>query len=82
MKNNIPSAYVVHNLLALLLAVREVDVLLDPLDEAIFEGSFDDLMQDVRHDELVNIGAWKVVREGLSCSRQRCDGSGRDLSSL
>ena len=31
----------------------------------VFERSLDELMEDVRRDELMDISSWEVVREGL-----------------
>jgi len=40
-------------------------IFLYPCDEMIFKSSFDYLMKEVRRDELINICAWKIVRERL-----------------
>lgn len=36
-----------------------------PCYEVVFEGSFDDLMKEIRRDKFVNISSWKIVCEGL-----------------
>jgi hypothetical protein len=42
-----------------------VDVLDYPVDEMIFECSFDSLVQQVGSEELMNVGAGKMGRERL-----------------
>jgi hypothetical protein len=42
------------------------EILLDPCHEMVFKCSFDNLMQDVRCEELVNVGAREVIGERLN----------------
>ena len=42
-----------------------LQVLFNPCNEVVFECSLDELMEDVRRDELMDISSWEVVREGL-----------------
>ena len=44
----------------------ELDVVDDPLDEMVFESSFDKLMQEVGGQEVVNVTTRKVIRERLN----------------
>lgn len=39
--------------------------LTNPSNEMVFECTFDDLMENISRQELVDIGTGKIVREGL-----------------
>jgi hypothetical protein len=45
--------------------VSDGKIFFNPRYEVILEYSFYDLMEKIRGDELVNIGAWKIVGERL-----------------
>jgi hypothetical protein len=63
--NSIPAINIIHDFFALCWAVCCKHVLPDPLHKMVFESPFDDLMEKIRRDQLVDIGAWEVIGEGL-----------------
>ena len=64
-KDNVPSVDIVKNLLSSCFAMHENQVFANPGDEVIFEGTLDDLVQEVGREKLVDVSTWKLVREGL-----------------
>ena len=38
---------------------------LHPRNEMVLKGAFDQLVQNVRGEQLVNVGAWKIIRKRL-----------------
>lgn len=60
---------VVHDLLGACFAVNNIEVGTDPGDEVVLEGPFDDLVQQIGREELVDVGAREVVCEGLTQSQ-------------
>lgn len=63
------SVDVVHDFLRLSSGIDTVDVLEHPSDEMVLEGAFNDLVEEIDGQELVDVGAWEVVRERLTASR-------------
>lgn len=48
-----------------------MDVVLNPSDNVVLEGSLDKLMEDIGRQEFVDISTGEVAREGLeSCARR------------
>lgn len=50
-----------------------VEILFDPGHEVIFKAAFDDLVQDIGGDDLIEIGAGKIVGEQLSGCEQQAE---------
>jgi hypothetical protein len=64
-KRSIPSINVCENLLCLTLAVMSLNVFLHPVDEMILECPLDNLMEDIRGQEFMDISAGKAICEWL-----------------
>ena len=45
--------------------MNENEIFVYPGDEMVFEGSFDDLMEEVGREKLVNIRSRKLMSKGL-----------------
>lgn len=43
----------------------KLQIFTHPRHEMIFEGSFDDLVEEIRGEDLVNVGSWEVKGERL-----------------
>lgn len=43
----------------------EFQVLLNPGDKVVFEGTFDKLMQDIRGQKFMDVGTWIIIRKWL-----------------
>lgn len=56
------------------------EVFFHPSYEVILKGSFNDLMEEIRSDELVYISSWKVICEGLNLIRYYGKQYGSDKS--
>jgi hypothetical protein len=41
------------------------EIVLNPGNKMIFEGAFDDLMEEVGREQFMNICTWKVIGERL-----------------
>jgi hypothetical protein len=57
--------YVVHYLICVGFTMFFDEVLPNPFNEVVFEGAFDQLMENIRGQELVNVCSWKIVGEWL-----------------
>ena len=60
-----PAVNVIHYLLCTSLSMNENEIFVYPGDEMVFEGSFDDLMEEVGREKLVNIRSRKLMSKGL-----------------
>jgi hypothetical protein len=65
---NVPSIDIIHDLFTPLRAVRGEYVVLDPFDKVVLEGTLDDLMEDIRGDQLVDVGPRESIGEWLNLS--------------
>jgi hypothetical protein len=46
-------------------SISQEEIALNPHNKVVFEGAFDDLMEKIRREELVDVCMRKVVGEGL-----------------
>lgn len=64
--DDIPSINVIQDTLCFSLCFcYRIDVFFNPCNEMIFERPFDELVKQIGCEELVNVGAWKVMGEWL-----------------
>ena len=61
----IPSVNLVKQFTGLSLAMHECKILSDPCNEVIFECAFDELMENIPTDHLINICAREIIGEWL-----------------
>lgn len=65
-RERLPAINVIEHPLGLALAIRgEVDIVLDPSDEVIFECTLDQLMEEIGSQELVDVRPREMMREWL-----------------
>lgn len=63
--NHLPSIDIIHDALCIFLRVHLVEVLLNPINQVVFECPFDKLVKDIGGNEFVDVGASKIIRKGL-----------------
>lgn len=61
----VPLVNISHNRISFVFTVRLEEVSFHPVDQVVFECSFDELMEDVWRDQLVNIRTGEVFGEWL-----------------
>jgi hypothetical protein len=47
-----------------------MDIILDPFHQMILESAFDDLMQQIRRNEFMDVCIFEIIRKWLSRPRQ------------
>jgi hypothetical protein len=57
---------VIHSTFSLPFAVNMMEVLLHPCHKMVLEAAFDDLVKDIRCNQLMNVGTRKVVSKRLN----------------
>jgi hypothetical protein len=62
---NAPPIDIIHDLISVG-TVPELDILLNPANEVILESALDELMQNIRSDELMDIGTREVCSKRLN----------------
>ena len=62
----LPSVNVIENFFCSSSAVCEFQVILNPGNQMVLEGTFDELVENVWCDQFMNIGSWEVVCERLA----------------
>ena len=65
MSRDVPAVYFIQKLLRIGFSVLDHEVLAYPCYQMVFEAALDDLMEEVRREQLVYIGTRKVIRERL-----------------
>lgn len=65
MKENSPTVNVIHDTITLRISVNLIDVLLNPSDNVILEGAFDELMEEVGGEKLMDICTGKMGSKRL-----------------
>lgn len=70
---SVPAIDVVLDLVGFSGRVREYrgNVLPDPCHQMIFEDTFDDLVENIRCNKLIDVGMWKYARERLNLRNGR-----------
>jgi hypothetical protein len=68
-REKIPVIYVVQNAIGLGSTMSKNKKLFHPGNEVIFEGSFDDLVEKIGCDKLMDVSTRKIVGKGLEIKR-------------
>ena len=62
-----PSVDIIKNAFSICVGVRcHANIFLHPCNDMVLERALDELVEDVGREELMYVGTWKIVREGLN----------------
>ena len=64
-RENILVIYVIQNVIGLASTMSKNKELFHPGNKMIFECSFDDLVEKIRHNKLMDVSTWKIISKWL-----------------
>jgi hypothetical protein len=64
-KKSTPSVYIIQDLIRPCFSICQAEIALNPGNEMVLKGAFDDLMEEVGGEKFMYVCTGKVVRERL-----------------